>query len=70
MGFKRIQYKGESEDLRSHPWLRLVHGRHYLLDIHETRSGKVRVNVKDGEDGEPMRIFYKDREALERKWCV
>ena len=64
---KRMQYKGPSTDIRSNPWIRLVHGRHYEIEPKELSSGRIRVRVF--EDIDVARITYRDKEAFDREWC-
>ena len=63
---KRMQYRGPSRDIQSNPWLRLVHGRRYDLEIHEMSSGKVRVRVS--EDYETARITYGNKDEFKADW--
>ena len=68
MSAKRMQYKGASRDIAYNPWMRLVHGRHYIVDKHEMSSGKIRARVSD-DDYETVRIMYKDKRDFEQEWC-
>lgn len=70
MVYERLQYKGPSRDPRLEPWLRLVHGRHYLVNYATMSSGRVRVNVKDLEDDKPVKLTYKDFEEFTYEWIV
>ena len=64
---KRMMYRGASRDISYNPWLRLVHGKRYELEIHKMRSGKYRVTVI--EEFERARITYKDKRDFEKDWC-
>ena len=61
------QYRGPERDVAYNPWVRLVHGMVYDLEVIETASGRIRVNLTDGY--ERVRIFYPDRAAFNREWC-
>ena len=69
MGMKqsRMQYKGLSRDIAYNPWMRLIHGRHYDVEIHKMRSGKIRVRVID--DIDVSRITYDSLHDFNAEWC-
>lgn len=64
---KRLQYKGPSTDIKSNPWIRLVHGRHYEVEVKEMSSGKVRMRIFEGVD--VARVSYETRRDFEMDWC-
>lgn len=68
MGAKKMQYRGPSRDIAYNPWMRLVHGRHYKVDVYEMSSGKVRARVSE-DDFDTVRVTYKNKEAFEKDWC-
>ena len=67
MGFKLMRYTGKSRDLDHNPWLRLVNGRPYEVNVLEMKSGFVRIRIRDGFETE--RISYKSKEDYEKEWC-
>lgn len=69
MGTKKVKmiYRGPDKDISYNPWLWLMHGKQYDLEIVVMKSGKYRVNVTDGY--ERARISYNDKKAFEKEWC-
>ena len=64
---KRMQYKGPSRDIHYNPWMRLVHGRHYMVEVHEFPSGKIRLKIWD--DIDMCRETYSSKADFESEWC-
>ena len=62
----RMLYKGPSRDISYNPWLRLIHGKRYDVEVHKMKSGKYRLTVTDEFDR--ARISYKDRSEMKKEW--
>lgn len=64
---KRLMYRGPSKDVKYNPWLRLVHGMRYDVEVHKMKSGKIRINVIDGYDR--ARLTYENKREFDKEWC-
>lgn len=61
-----MMYAGESRKIDNSVWLKLVRGRLYEVEVLETKSGKVRIRIRDGYD--TGRLSYSSKEEFDAEW--